>query len=223
MVPMNDVLLAGSTGLIGRELVALLARELASRRGGATLHLLVRRAVAAPPGTLVHVVDFAALPALPKAREAYCALGTTIAQAGSQAAFRAVDHDAVLAFARAARTAGVKRFAVVSALGANAGSVAFYNRVKGETEAALQGLGFETLVIVRPSLLLGDRASLGQPLRPGERVGAAVASLIGPLIPRGLRPIKVQTVARGMLDCMKSRPAGVHVVESGELQQMDTT
>lgn len=219
---MNDILLAGATGLIGRELMRLLAPAAAARPGGAELHVVVRRPTEVPAGVRCHVVDFAALPALPRASDAYCALGTTIKQAGSQAAFRAVDHDAVLAFARAARAAGVTRFAVVSALGADAGSAVFYNRVKGETERALQGLGFETLVIVRPSLLEGDRAALGQPVRPGERIGAAIAALAGPLIPRRLRPIKAHTVACGMLACMKTRPAGVHVVESGELQRMDT-
>jgi uncharacterized protein YbjT (DUF2867 family) len=210
-----DILLAGATGLIGRELM----RELLAQRRAGTLHLLVRRPIEAPAGARCHVVDFAALPALPRAGSAYCALGTTIGQAGSQAAFRAVDHDAVLAFARAARAAGVTRLAVVSALGANPKSATFYNRVKGEMEAALQTLGFETLVIVRPSLLAGDRAALGQPLRLGERIALAVTGPLAPLIPRALRPIKATTVARGMLQAMKSRQGGVRIVESGELQQ----
>ena len=105
-------LLAGASGLIGREL----ARQW---DGPGLLHLLVRRPLeirgVAAPLQRVHLLDFAALPALPRAVEAYCCLGTTIKAAGSQAAFRAVDFDAVLAFARAAQSAGVQRFAVVSA------------------------------------------------------------------------------------------------------------
>lgn len=213
---MNDILLAGATGLVGRELV----RQLAARPGSCTVHLLVRRPIDAPPGMRVHVVDFAALPALPRAGEAFCTLGTTIAQAGSQAAFRAVDFDAVLAFARAARAAGVTRFAVVSALGANPKSSTFYNRVKGEMEAALAGVGFETLVIVRPSLLAGDRASLGQAQRPAERWALALTVPFAALIPKALRPIKAEAVARGMLQALQARPAGVHVVESGALQEL---
>jgi len=212
---MKDTLLAGATGLIGRELM----RQLLAEPAAGTLHLLVRRPLEAPAGSRCHIVDFAALPALPRAGAAYCALGTTIALAGSQAAFRAVDHDAVLAFARAAQAAGVKRFAVVSALGADPTSGTFYNRVKGEMEAALRALGFETLVIVRPSLLVGDRAALGQPVRLAERLALAVSTPLGPLIPKALRPIKAATVARGMLETMKSRPGGLHIVESGELQQ----
>ena len=137
-------LLAGASGLIGREL----ARQW---DGPGLLHLLVRRPLeirgVAAPLQRVHLLDFAALPALPRAVEAYCCLGTTIKAAGSQAAFRAVDFDAVLAFARAAQSAGVQRFAVVSALGASPRSPGFYNRVKGEMEEALAGLGFASLVI----------------------------------------------------------------------------
>jgi len=214
----QGILVAGATGLIGRELV----RALTARSPHGAVHLLVRRPIEPPAGAVCHVVDFAHLPALPPAQEAYCALGTTIAQAGSQAAFRAVDFDAVLAFARAARAAGATRLAVVSALGASAKSATFYNRVKGEMEAALSGLGFRTLVIARPSLLAGDRASLGQPRRLGERLALAVTGPIAGLIPKSLRPIKASTVARGMLQAMQSRPAGVHVVESGELQELGT-
>lgn len=213
-----DILLAGATGLIGRELV----RELAAQPDTGRLHLLVRRAMAVPAPAQCHVVDFRALPKLPRAQQAYCALGTTIAQAGSQDAFRAVDLDAVVTFARAARAAGVTRLAVVSALGAHPKSRTFYNRVKGEMEAALSGLGFDTLVIARPSLLAGDRASLGQPERLGERVALALTAPIAALIPRALRPIKAATVARGMLQAMRTQPSGVHVVESGELQTLGT-
>lgn len=216
---MNDTLLAGATGLIGRELMRLLAHH----PGTGTLHLLVRRPIDVPADVRCHVVDFSALPALPRASAAYCALGTTIAQAGSQAAFRAVDHDAVLAFARAAKAAGVTRFAVVSALGAKPTSPTFYNRVKGEMEVALQAMGFSTVVIVRPSLLAGDRAALGQPVRLAERLALAVIGPLSPLIPKGLRPVKAVTVARGMLEAMETRPAGVHIVESGELQKLGAT
>ena len=134
----TDMLLAGATGLIGRELTQLLLAQ----NPPATLHALVRRVPdAADPRVHWLPVDFAKLPVLPAAREAWCCLGTTIKQAGSQAAFRAVDFDAVLAFASAARAAGVQRFGVVSALGANPRASAFYNRVKGEMEAGRRHAG----------------------------------------------------------------------------------
>ena len=209
---MSQALLAGATGLVGRALATAWA-------GPGTLHLLVRRPVPAPsPACQVHVIDFSALPALPPARDAFCCLGTTIAVAGSEAAFRAVDLDAVLAFARAARAAGVQRFAVVSALGADPRSRTFYNRVKGEMEAALAEVGFDSLVIARPSLLAGDRASLGQPERAAERLALAVTRPLAGLIPRAWRPIQADTVARALLKEMADPLPGVRVLESASLQ-----
>ncbi|MFN9747549.1 MAG: NAD(P)H-binding protein [Betaproteobacteria bacterium] len=208
-------LLAGATGLVGR--------EIATRWPG-PVTLLVRRAVPAPrSGATVRVVDFAALPALPAAEAAFCALGTTIKAAGSQAAFRAVDFDAVLAFARACRAAGVRRFAVVSALGADARSANFYSRVKGQAEDALRELGFEHLLIARPSLLLGDRATLGQPARPGERWGGRVAGWLGPLLPDSVRPVAAARVAQSLVTTLPVAPAGVTVLHSAALQRAAAT
>jgi uncharacterized protein YbjT (DUF2867 family) len=213
----TPVLLAGATGLIGRELVQLLLAQAPAVK----VHALVRR-VPQPADEHVHWlrVDFGKLPALPAAQEAYCCLGTTLKQAGSQAAFRAVDFDAVLAFARAARAAGATRFAVVSALGASARSATFYNRVKGEMEAAVAALGFEQLVIARPSLLSGNRAALGQPLRTGEQLALWLTAPISGLIPKGMRPINARTVARGMMVALRQAQGGVRIVESGELQAL---
>jgi uncharacterized protein YbjT (DUF2867 family) len=214
------VLLAGGSGLVGTELSALL-REL---KPTPKLHQLVRRVppqvASAAPSVVWHEVDFGALPALPRAEWAFCCLGTTIRQAGSQQAFAAVDRDAVLAFARAARAAGVSRFAVVSALGANARSSTFYNRIKGEMEAAVADVGFDVLVIVRPSLLVGDRAALGQPTRLGERLALRATAPIAGLLPARWRPVPAQAVARGMLDALRQSDPGVHIVESAELQRM---
>ena len=211
------ILLAGGTGLVGRELSELLLTG--SPRP--VLHQLVRRAPEKADARVDwHVVDFAALPKLPAADEAYCCLGTTIKQAGSQAAFRAVDHDAVLAFARAARAAGAKRIAVVSALGAGPRAAGFYNRVKGEMESALAGLGFDSVVFARPSLLAGDRESLGQPARSGEQWALRLSSPFAGLIPKSVRPIQARTVAKGMVSALREGRPGVRVVESGELQDL---
>lgn len=207
-------LLAGATGLIGRQVAA-------HWTGPGPLHLLVRRAVpAAQPLHRVHVVDFAALPPLPTAELALCCLGTTIKAAGSQQAFRAVDHHAVLAFARAAQQAGVRHFAVVSSLGADPRSKTFYSRVKGEMEAELQTLGFASLVIARPSLLTGDRSALGQPLRLGERLAQTLSSPLLPLIPVAWRPIGAATVARALLRALSRPDPGVRVLVSAQLHEL---
>lgn len=205
-------LLAGATGLVGR---ALLPQLLGSPRY-AQVHALLRRPVADLPagGTLhTHVVDFHALPALPPVDDVYITLGTTIKVAGSQAAFREVDFDAVVNTARAARAAGATRLAVVSALGADAHSSVFYNRVKGEMQAAITALGYPCVVIVQPSLLVGDRASLGQPERPAELWGARLLRWL----PRGVRPIAATQVAQAMLREVSQGAPGVHVLRSGSL------
>lgn len=215
----HHLLLAGSTGLVGR---ALLAQALADAEVEA-VHLVLRRPPDRPPADArVHplVADFGALPPLPAARIALCALGTTIRAAGSQAAFRAVDHDAVLAFAQAARRAGVTHFGLVSALGADAGSPVFYNRVKGEAEAAVRAVGFTTLVIARPSLLRGDRAALGQPARPAERLAQLLTAPLAPLIPATWRPVHAELVARALLRTLAGAGPGVHVLSSRQLQAL---
>jgi uncharacterized protein YbjT (DUF2867 family) len=215
--PAPAVLVAGATGLIGRELLATWLADTPPP----PLHALVRRVPpAADPRVRWDVVDYGALPVLPKAGFAACALGTTIAAAGSQAAFRAVDFDAVLAFARAANAAGVTRFGVVSALGASPRSPTFYNRVKGEMEQALAGIGFRSLVIARPSLLAGDRGALGQPSRVGERLALAATAPVRALIPKAWRPIEARTVARALVRALHEGRPGVRIVESAELQDL---
>jgi uncharacterized protein YbjT (DUF2867 family) len=212
-------LVAGGTGLVGRELIDAL---LADNAVGA-VHVLVRARsaeLAKRNGLAQHVVDYTRpLADLPPADDAFCCLGTTIKAAGSQAAFRAVDFDAALAFARAARECGATRLGVVSALGADASSRVFYNRVKGELEQAVRSLGFECVLLARPSLLLGDRGALGQPERIGERIGAALNVPLGWLLPDSVRPIAARTVALGLLRAVQQcdRP-GVFTLPSQELQ-----
>lgn len=210
----RTVLLAGATGLVGREILRGL---LADDTVGA-VHVLARRPLAlSHPKLAAQVVDFARLPALPDVHEAYLALGTTIQVAGSQQAFRAVDFDANLAVAVAAQVAGAKRAGLVSAMGADARSSIFYNRVKGELEDALAGLGYQGLVIARPSMLAGDRAALGQPLRRGEGIALAVSRALKPLIPANYRSIDVRDVAATLLREVP-RASGHKVLLSGAMQ-----
>lgn len=210
----RTVILAGASGLVGREILqGLLADPTVS-----AVHSYGRRALPMQhPKLTSHVVDFRALPALPHADEAYLALGTTIKVAGSQEAFRAVDYDANLAMAKAAMAAGVKRIGLVSAMGADAGSKVFYSRVKGELEAALEHLPFAGLVIARPSLLVGDRTTLGQPTRRGEELGYALSRSLGFLIPKNYRPIGAAAVARSLLSAVPAAQ-GKTVLLSGAMQ-----
>jgi uncharacterized protein YbjT (DUF2867 family) len=210
----RTVILAGATGLVGREIL----EGLLSDPGVAAVHALGRKAPAMRhPKLTAHVVDFAALPPLPPADEAYLALGTTIKVAGSQAAFRAVDHDANLAVATAALAAGVRRAGLVSAMGADPGSRVFYSRVKGELERALGRLPFQGLVIARPSLLVGNRETLGQPTRRGEEIGFELGKVFGFLIPADYKPIPAADVARALLAAVPAAE-GAAVLSSGAMR-----
>jgi uncharacterized protein YbjT (DUF2867 family) len=184
--------------------------------------VLVRRIVpgmTADSRSTFHTVDFAHLPEpLPAVDDAYIALGTTIKAAGSEAAFRRVDFDFVVNTARAARAAGATRLAVVSALGANARSRVFYNRVKGEMQAAIAQLGFESVLIAQPSLLMGDRAALGQPVRSGEVWATRLLAPVMWMVPRNVRPIPALTVAGAMLTATLAGRPGVHVLSSARMQ-----
>ncbi|MCG2594154.1 nucleoside-diphosphate sugar epimerase [Ramlibacter sp. XY19] len=190
--------------------------------GIAAVHVLGRRAPQLQHAKLhFHQVEFsdpAALKALPPLDEVYLALGTTIKVAGSQPAFRAVDFDANYAVARAARAAGARHAGVVSAMGADARSRIFYNRVKGELEEALGAMGFEGLVIARPSFLAGDRESLGQPVRGGEKLALRVSQWLKPLIPANYRSIAAQDVAGALLRHVP-QSRGRLVLSSGVMQR----
>lgn len=217
---MPTALIAGATGLVG----GWLLRQLLAASEYDRVVAVGRRPVDLTHPKLVQVTaDFTALEQVTadlRCDDAFCCLGTTIKQAGSQAAFRAVDHAAVLAFAWTARRNGARRFFLVSSLGANARSRVFYNRIKGETEEALAVLGFPTLAIFRPSLLLGRR----EKLRLGERISEAVMWLAEPLLLGSLRKyraIRAEVVARAMVRCSFGRDGqGILVFPSDEIQDM---
>jgi uncharacterized protein YbjT (DUF2867 family) len=216
--PTRIALLAGATGLIGR---ALLPRLQASATY-ARVHVLLRRTVpeiVRSPKLKVHHVEFARLPAaFPQVDDVYITLGTTIKAAGSQAAFRKVDFDFVVNTARAARAAGALRLAVVSSLGADADARVFYNRVKGEMQAAIAKLGYESVVIAQPSLLLGDRAALGQAVRGGEALAMRVLGPLSWMTPRAVRPIEADAVASALVAAMFTAKPGIRIMKSGEMQ-----
>ncbi len=215
----RTALLAGATGLVGRALLSLL---LASKQY-LRVHVLLRRklpAIKASAKLRIHQVDFARLPeGFPRIDDVFIALGTTIKAAGSQAAFRQVDFDFVVNTARAARAAGATRLAVVSALGADANSRVFYSRVKGEMQDAVTQLGYETVVIAQPSMLLGDRTALGQPARSGEIWAARLLGPLGWIVPKGVRPIPASAVASALLAAILDGKPGLQVLQSAEMQE----
>ncbi|HEV8258035.1 MAG TPA: NAD(P)H-binding protein [Casimicrobiaceae bacterium] len=217
----RTALLAGATGLVGRALLSLLLASQHYR----SVHVLLRRAppdIEANTKLEIHQVDFARLPTtFPTVDDVFIALGTTIKIAGSEAAFRQVDFDFVVNIARAALAAGATRLAVVSALGADPTSRIFYNRVKGEMETAVMQLGYESVVIAQPSMLLGDRAALGQPPRSAEIWTARLLAPLGWIMPKGVRPIPARTVASALVAAILDPKPGVRVLKSGAMQAGD--
>ena len=208
-------LVAGATGLVGR---AVLARLRADKQYSA-VHCVGRRAPGQQdPKLRVHLTDSFSTFVAPPVDDVFIALGTTIKVAGSQQAFRALDLDAVVALARAARSAGATRLGVISAMGADRQSRVFYNRVKGEMEAQVCALGFDTVVIARPSLLTGDRASLHQPRRVAEEWALHAFKWLIPLIPANYRPVDAGQVACALVKALQTATPGCHVLLSGELR-----
>lgn len=204
------ILLAGATGLTGEHLLDRLlneptvARVLAPSRRPLAAHTHLENPVGELAALLPHLsgnIDIA-----------FCCLGTTIKQAGSEAAFRAVDHDLVLAFAERARALGARHLLVISALGADAHSAVFYNRIKGELEAALQAQDWPQLTIVRPSLLLGARREF----RLGERLLAPLARWI----PGKYRGIKACTLAHALWRLALEEQDGTRIIESDQLRRL---
>jgi uncharacterized protein YbjT (DUF2867 family) len=205
------IAVAGSTGLVGSEAVRLAGLDPRFTRVLAP----TRREVAfASPRVTGQVIDFEHLDRWepPFALDtALCALGTTIRRAGSQAAFRRVDHDYPIAFAHRAKRLGVSTFLLVSAVGARADSGVFYNRVKGEVEDAIRAIGFERVVIARPSILLGDRAEV----RPAELIGKWVSRFL----PIRYRGIPATRVAAALLDRGWEAEPGIHILENAAIHR----
>lgn len=208
------VLLAGGTGLVG----ALLTARLASRTD-LTVDSLARR----PRHASERPVDLAALAADPASSGdqpvdvAVSCLGTTLRAAGSPAAFRRVDHDYVVGFARAARHRGATRFVLVSSVGA--GGSGLYLRTKGQTEEAVGKLGFLRLDLVRPSLLLGPRTDR----RLAEGIGQRLAPLLSPLMRGGLEryaALDATVVAAAIERLLELAAPGVHTHHVPDLRAL---
>jgi uncharacterized protein YbjT (DUF2867 family) len=205
-------IVAGATGLIGRTLV----RQLAAERTWREVRALVRHAL--PPELsgpkLVPVeVDYDRVdppPPWAAADHVFCALGTTMREAGSEAAFRQVEFEYPVALARATLARGARHFLLVTALGAAADSRVFYNRVKGEVEAAITTLGFRSVTIARPSLLVGKRAE--------PRLTEQLGKMLGLVAPPRWRPVSADRVARALVEAAKRDEPGIHILENRELR-----
>lgn len=210
--PLKKALVVGATGLIGD----LLTHRLLDSAYYETVTVLVRRPLGwSHPRLREQLVDFdAPAPLTDPVDDAFCCLGTTMKKAGSKGAFQKVDYQYPLDVARLARQAGATQYAIVTSMGADPDSSFFYNRVKGEIERDLAALDYPTLLIYRPSLLLGERHES----RLGERLAESAMRLLNPLIPAKYKGIDASRVASAMLKTAQQSLTGRHVFESDVLQ-----
>lgn len=206
----KHILLAGATGLTGELLLDRLLNEptiervLAPSRKPLAEHPHLDNPVGEPAVFLPQLsgpVDVA-----------FCCLGTTIKQAGSEQVFRAVDHDMVVAFGKRAREMGARHLIVVSAIGADPKSSVFYTRVKGEMEQSLRAQGWPQLTLARPSVLIGERMEE----RPVEKIAATLSKLV----PGKYHGIEACELARALWRLALEEDNGVRVVESDELRKL---
>jgi len=211
----RTALIVGATGLVGSQLLTRLLHSPYYDR----VVVLTRRTLGIINTKLSEVIfDFDKPDASKvKADDIFCCLGTTIKKAGSKEAFKKVDLEYPLNIAALAQGNGAEKFLIVTAMGADASSGIFYNKVKGEVEQGLTSMKYPVLHIFRPSLLLGDRPES----RIGEKAGEVLAAIfkpvmIGPL--KKYRAIDSGKVANAMLEFAKKSEKGVFIHDSGKLQ-----
>jgi len=215
----RSALLLGASGLVGGHCLDLLLEDDTYREVVTLGRRFLRRD---HPKLKQYLIDFDRLSdqaRLVRAQDVFCCLGTTIKKAGSKEAFYKVDFTYPCQAAKIAAQNGAEQFLLVSALGANARSSVFYNRVKGEVESAIGQLSFQGVQIFRPSLLLGERAEFRLVERMTERAATLVRFLlIGSL--KKYRPIEARAVASAMIQVAQNHSPGVNVYESDRMQSI---
>jgi uncharacterized protein YbjT (DUF2867 family) len=207
----------GGTGLTG----SFLIRKLLTDSAIAKVISISRRSLNIAKTKLAEVLipDLAELPSIESRIHGeiyFCCLGTTMKAAGSKQNFEKVDHDAIATFAKIAKAHDAKSFTLISAMGANTKSMLFYNRVKGRTEDDVKALGFRSLIIFRPALLVGPRSEL----RSGETIAANTLIPLSRLLPTRVRKsliTEVDTLATRMLFEGKAAAPGIHVIPAKDI------
>ena len=211
---MKTAVVAGATGLIGKELVS----QLATSNDYSNVIALVRRAARFEYHNVTSLVTDFDNPGVAlrgyTPDDVFCCLGTTMAKAGSKEKFYQVDYAYPVGLAQATLALGAKQYLLVTALGADKNSSIYYNRVKGEVEDAVKGMRFRSTHILRPSLLLGPR----EESRKGEDAAKWLYKVFGFLIPEKYKAIEASTVARAMVEYARQERAGIFVHESKEMQ-----
>lgn len=209
---MSKVLVAGSTGLVGSHIINLLAGVPSVSRIRALMRKPPLSPLPNPDKTVACIADASTIHVNSEwlaVDAVFCAIGTTMKIAGTREVFRQVDFDYPLQIAKLALQRNCKHFLLVSALGANAGSLIFYNKVKGELEQAIINLDFESTTIVRPSLLIGNRNDL----RTGEKFMTPIMNIA----PKRFRAVEAKQVAQALVTSYLNGGKGLQIIENKEL------
>jgi uncharacterized protein YbjT (DUF2867 family) len=209
--------LIGSTGLTGSFLVQQLLADSAITK----VISISRKPLTISNAKLTEVLvsDLAQLPSMEteiRGELYFCCLGTTIKTAGSKKNFEKVDHAGIVAFAKIAKAHDAKSFTLVSAMGANASSMFFYNQVKGRTEDDVKALGLRSLIIFKPALLVGPRHEF----RLAEKIVTKMLVPLSQLFPSRIQKsliTEAETLATRMLGEGKAAPGGVHVIPAKDI------
>ena len=210
--------LVGATGLIG----SCLLQELLNDTHFDTVRILIRRPLdITHPKLEKKIVDFndsdSLLVAVSNSDVLFCAIGSTMKKVkGDKEAYRKIDFDIPVKLARFCKMTGCEHFILVSSAGANSKSDNFYQRLKGETDEAVKSVGLQTIHIMRPSLLLGERKEF----RLGENIGKAVMTSLSFLIPAKYKAIQGKDVAKVMLALSKKNEEGIFVHENSEIRNL---
>lgn len=219
MARIRSALVVGATGLVGSALVKLLCDS----EKYAEVNVISRRQLSYKhPKLHVIIREFDEMTErdVEFVHDVFCCLGTTIKMAGSREAFEKVDYAYPLMVAALAKKQGASHFVVISAMGANEKSIAYYSRVKGKLEKALIDMNFPQLSIVRPSLITGNRLEF----RLGEFIGATVLQLLKPIFVGPLakyRSIPAEQIALAMTSiALNGEKQGVTIYTSEQLAAM---
>lgn len=212
---MHTILLLGASGAVGQQVLDLALHDPRVSKIVAP----TRTALSVVPSPklenlVINLEDPACLEQLPPYDRVICCLGTTLKKAGSKERFWQIDHDLVLSCARQARARGVQVFSVVSSLGSERPGPSFYLKTKASMEASLKQLHFDSLNILRPSLIEAKRDER----RLTEELGLKAAWLVGPLLPSKFRPIRARAIARAILETTLTARSGLQILSSDQLQ-----
>jgi len=211
---MKTAIVIGATGLVGEQLVILLLKDTRFEK----VKTFVRRSAnIVHPKLEEHIISFDDQDNWKKLVTGdvlYSALGTTLRIAGSKEAQYKIDYTYQYAFAKIAAANNVKEYVLVSAAGSTPDSKIFYSKMKGELERDIKKLPFETIHIIRPGMLAGER----QKVRTGERLGIGIMNLIGKIHGLGsLKPIQGNEVAHAMINATFRHVTGIHTYTMGEV------